>query len=200
MGFRIALPASRRTAPLVIVIGTGIALSMLMRPAAGAGAAPAPWSPQAAQVQSAWKGVTTALDAYQSYSRSSAQDRPAGEAGLVVVRRSAERARGYLDAVDAARVAWDAATGAGRLPAKAGDGLPSDPAADEAGEAVAVWVDAQRAQSRLVTACLGSTTTLAGAQACFRSRVDGETQQSWLAAATRVGRARSALEKELSAG
>lgn len=200
MGFRFALPTSKRTAPLVIVAATGIGLSMLMRPADGGASEAAQRSPDAVRVQAAWQGVATALDAYQAFSRSSAQDRPAGEAGLAVVRTSAERARGYLDAVDTARAAWVAAADAARLPAEAADGLPSDPAADEAGEAVAVWVDAQRTQSLLVTTCLTTTSTLVDAQSCFRSRVDGATQQSWLAAATRVGRARSDLEKELAAG
>ena len=194
MGFRFALPTSKKTAPLVVVLGTGVALSLLMRPASGE--APAP-SPQAARVDAAWADVARALDAYQAYSRSSAQDRPAGDAGLAVVRESAQRARGYLDAVERARTGFASATSS--LPAKASDGLPAATTADEAGGAVAAWVDAQRTQSLLVSTCLATTRTLVAAQACFRARVDGETQASWLAAATRVGKARSALEKELAA-
>lgn len=197
MGFRIALPTSKKTAPLVVVLGTGVALSMLMRPGGGA-AEPAARSARAASVDAAWRQVSGALDAYQAYSRSSAQDRPAGDAGLVVVREAAQRSRTYLDTVEKARVAWEAAADGADLPSTAGDGLPSASTADEAGGAVAAWVDAQRLQGTLVSACVGSTTTLAAAQSCFRARVDGETQQSWLAAATRVGKARTAVEKELT--
>jgi hypothetical protein len=197
MGFRVGLPTSKKTAPLVVVLGTGVALSVLMG-RSGDATGPSARTAQVVGVDTAWTRVAAALDAYQTYSRSSAQDRPAGDAGLAVVRTAAERSRTYLDAVEKARLAWDVTADEAGLPSKAGDGLPSASTADEAGGAVAAWVDAQRTQGLLVSTCLGSTRTLAAAQSCFRARVDGETQQSWLAAATRVGKARAALEKELA--